>query len=45
MEHVRACLNGIEDRKSSFHRYGSPVRLMQSCLCVRKTLLTSEEML
>ena len=45
MKHVRACLSGREDRKSSFHRYGSPVRLMQNCLCVRKTLLTSEEML
>ena len=37
MKHVRACLSGREDRESSFHRCGSPVRLVQACLCVRKT--------
>ena len=37
MKHVRACLSSREDRESSFHRCGSPVRLVQACLCAEKT--------
>ena len=33
MKHVQACLSGREDRESSFDRCGSPVRLVQACLC------------
>ena len=33
MKQVQACLRAREDRESSFHRCGGPVRLMQACLC------------
>ena len=33
MKHVEASLSGREDRKSSFGRCGSPVSLVQACLC------------
>ena len=33
MKHEQACLSGREDRESSFHRCGGPVRLVQACLC------------
>ena len=29
MKHLQACLSAKEDRKSSFHRCGGPVRLVQ----------------
>ena len=32
MKQVQACLSAREDRESSFHRCGGPVRLMQACL-------------
>ena len=37
MEHVQACLSAREDRESSFHHSGGPVRLMQACLFAGKT--------
>ena len=37
MKQVQAYLSAREDRESSFHYYGSPVRLMQACLCGGKT--------
>ena len=37
MKHVSACLIAREDRESSFHRCGGPVRLVQACLYARKT--------
>ena len=37
MKHVEACLSAREDRESSFHRGGGPLRLVQACLCVGKT--------
>ena len=37
MKHVQACLSAREDRESSFHRCGGPVRFVQACLCVGKT--------
>ena len=37
MKHVQACLSAREDRESSFHLCGSPVRLVQACLCAGKT--------
>ena len=33
MTHVEASLSGREDRESSFDRWGSPVSLVQACLC------------
>ena len=33
MKHVEACLSARDDRESNFHRCGSPVRLVQACLC------------
>ena len=33
MKRVLAGLSAREDRESSFHYYGSPVRLVQACLC------------
>ena len=36
MEHVQACLSGRDDRESSFDRSGSPVLLVQACLCAGK---------
>ena len=38
MENVKACLSSREDRESSFHRCGGPVRLVQACLYAGKTL-------
>ena len=37
MKHMSACLSAMEDRESSFHRYGGPVGLVQACLCAGKT--------
>ena len=37
MKYVEACLSAREDRESSFHRCGGPVRLSQACLYVGKT--------
>ena len=37
MKHVQACLSASEDRQSSFHRCGGPVRLVQACLYAGKT--------
>ena len=37
MKHVLACLSAREDRESSFHHRGSPVRLVQDRLCAGKT--------
>ena len=37
MKHVQACLRAREDRESSFDRCGSPVKLVQACLCAEKT--------
>ena len=37
MKHVEACLSAIENRESSFHHFGSTVRLVQGCLCAGKT--------
>ena len=33
MNHVQACLSTREDRESSIHRLGGPVRLVLDCLC------------
>ena len=37
MKHLQACLSAREDRESSFHRCGGPVRLVQAFLCAGKT--------
>ena len=37
MKHVQACLSGREDRESSFHYCGSPVRCVQAYLCAGKS--------
>ena len=37
MKYVEACLSASEDRESSFHRCGGPVRLLQAGLCAGKT--------
>ena len=37
MKHVQACFSTREDRESSFHHCGSPVRLVQACLYAGKT--------
>ena len=37
MEHVQACLSAREDPEGSFYRCGSPVRLVQACLCAGKS--------
>ena len=37
MKHVQAALSSREDRESSFHGCGVPVRLVQACLCAEKT--------
>ena len=37
MKHVQSALSGREDRESSFHDCGGPVRLVQACLCAEKT--------
>ena len=38
MKHVHACLSASKDGESSFHHCGSPVKLVQACLCARNTL-------
>ena len=46
MKHVQVFLVTREDRESSFHRCGGPVRLGQACLRAgnpNKAVLTSEE--
>ena len=35
--HVQACLGAREDRESSFHHSGGPIRLVQACLCAEMT--------
>ena len=37
MKQVQACFTTREDRESSFHHCGSPVRLVQARLCAGKT--------
>ena len=37
MKHVQACRSAREDRESSFHHCGGPVRLMKACLCSVKS--------
>ena len=37
MKNVPACISAREGRESSFHRCGSSVKLVQTCLCVGKT--------
>ena len=37
MKHVQGALSSKEDRESSFHDCGSPVRLVQASLCAEKT--------
>ena len=37
MKHVLACFSAREDRESSFHHCGSPVRLVQDRLRAGKT--------
>ena len=37
VKHVEACLHAWEDRESSFHHCGSPVRLVHARLCAGKT--------
>ena len=37
MKYMQACLSARENRESSFHLCGGPVRLVQACLCVGKT--------
>ena len=37
MKHVEACLSAREDRESSFHHGGGPLRLVQAYLCVGKS--------
>ena len=34
MKHVQACLSARDDRESSFHHYGGPVRPVQPYLSV-----------
>ena len=36
MAHVQACLSAREDRESSIHHCGGPVRLVLDCLCAEK---------
>ena len=37
MKHAEACLSAIDDPESSFHHYGRPVKLVQTCLYQGKT--------
>ena len=37
MKYVEACLSAREDPESSFHHFGSTVKLVQACLCAGKT--------
>ena len=41
MKYVEVCLSAREDRESSFHRSGGPVRLLHVCLCGGKTRQSS----
>ena len=46
--HVEACLSASDDRENNFHLCGSPVWLVQACLCAGnadKAVFTSEEVL
>ena len=48
MKHVVVCLSAGEVRESSFHRRGSPVRLVKACLYAGKldnAVLTSDQFL
>ena len=36
--HLQSWLSASKDGESSFHYCGSPVKLVQVCLCARKTL-------
>ena len=38
MKHVQACLSARKHIESSFHNCGSPVKLVQVCLCAGNTL-------
>ena len=40
MKHVEAYVSARAYRKGSFHHCGSPVRLVQACLCFGKDLIT-----
>ena len=40
MKDVKACLSAREDRVSSFHCFGGPVRLMQACFICGKDRIT-----
>ena len=45
MKRVLHCLSSREDRESSFHHFGGPVRHMQAWLCAGQpdnAVLTSE---
>ena len=37
MKHISACLSAREDRESSFHHCGGPVRLVQACFYAGNT--------
>ena len=41
MKYVEVGLSAREDRESSFHRSGGPVRLLHVCLCGGKTRQSS----
>ena len=48
VKHVQACWSAREDRESSFHFYGSPVRLDKACLCKERSVhavLSTEKVL
>ena len=48
MKHLHAILSATENRESSFHRCGGPVRLVQALLYAGKTdnaVLTTEGVL
>ena len=38
MKHVQACLSNNKDGERIFHHCGSPVKLVQACLCAPNTL-------
>ena len=41
MKHVHPCLTARNDQESSFHHCGSPVKLVQAGLRVRRNLETA----
>ena len=48
MKHVQACLSARDDRESSFHHCGYPVRPVLAYLCAKhpdNAVLTSEKVL